>query len=130
MPSSAARFNSSRRQVLRTYTERTFYPEMTAESIAYDARHSGFGVTPGTAEAIGGLVGTVGAAVGGAALDISEAQRQRDAEIALRKAEAQRAAQAAKTAEQIKAMVPWIVGGVVVLGLGAFALKQFTSRSS
>lgn len=130
MPSSAARFNSSRRQILRTYTERAFYPEMTAESIPYNARHSGFGVTTSTAEAIGGLVGTVGAAATGAALDIAAAREQAAAEVALRKAEAQRAAQSAKTAEAIKGMVPWIVGGVVVLGVAAFAFKQFTSRSS
>jgi len=130
MPSSAARLNSSRRQILRTYTERAFYPEMTAASIPYDARHSGFGVTPSTAEAIGGAVGTVGAAIGGAALDIAAARDAQAAQVALQRAEAQRAAQAAKTAAQVKAMVPWIVGGVVVLGLGVFAIKQFTSRSS
>lgn len=127
---SPARFNTSRRQMLRTYTERAFYPEMTAENVTYAARHSGFGVTPGTAEAIGGLVGTVGASIGGAALDVAAARDQAAAEVALRKAEAQRAAQAAKTAESIKGMVPWIVGGVVVLGVAALAFKQFSSRSS
>lgn len=130
MPSSAARFNSSRRQILSAYTMRTFYPPMMAESIPYDARHSGFGVTPSTAEAVGGLVGTVASAVGGAALDVAAAKEQAAAEVALRKAEARRAAQSAKTAEAIKGMVPWIVGGVVVLGVAAFAFKQFTSRSS
>lgn len=132
MPSSAVRFNSSRRQILRTYTERTFYPEMTAQNIPYGAKTGSFsGMSPTTAEAVGTLVGTVGAAATDAALGIYGTKSAREAEREAQreatrtaKAEAARAEARGKTLSTILSVVPWVVGGAVVIAGFAYFSKR------
>jgi len=112
-----ARFNTSRRQILRAYTERTFYPQMFATNVPYGARDRAYGAETksSTAEQLGQLVGTLGASAASELLKLEQARAEADAEVARRKEETKRAEAFAKAAETAKAVVPWLVAGVVAV---------------
>ena len=110
MPSQ--RFNSSRRQVLRSYTSRAFYPEMYASNVLYGARDTAYGaVSP--AEQIGQLVGTLGVTALSQAAKLEQARADTAAEVARQQEETKRAEVLSRVTETAKAVVPWVALAVV-----------------
>jgi predicted DNA repair protein MutK len=119
------RFNTSRRQVLRSYTEHTFYPQMFAKNIPYSARDRAYGAS--TAEQLGQLIGTVGSSVVAELTRLEAAKAQAAAEIEQKKEETRRAEALAKATETAKSVVPWLVVGVVAV---VVVPKIFKMRSA
>ena len=107
------RFNTSRRQVLRSYTSRTFYPDMYASNVPYDARDTAYGAAS-TAEQIGQLVGTLGVTALSQAAKLEQARVDVAAEAARQREETKKAEALSRVAETAKAVVPWVALAVVV----------------
>lgn len=107
------RFNSSRRQVLRSYTERTFYPDMYASNVLYGARDTAYGALS-PAEQIGQLVGTLGVTALSQAAKLEQARADAAAEAARQREETKKAEALSRVAETAKAVVPWVALAVVV----------------
>lgn len=126
MPTYSPRRNTSRRGVLRTYTEQTFYPTMFAKDIPYGARSKAYsGTRSAAAEAAGQIVGTAA----GTLLTLQQTQQAYEAQKQAEREATKRAQATANVVETIKGIVPWVVGGAVVLVLGSIFLKT-KARSS
>ena len=87
------RFNTSRRQILRSYTEQTFYPTMFAKNVPYGARDRAYGATKklSVAEQIGQAVGEIGTAAASEAVRLEELRLEMEAEAAREREETERA---------------------------------------
>lgn len=118
------RFNSSRRQVMRSFTERTFYPTMYARNVLYGAQSDSYGVSGAdVAGAVGALVGTLGTAALSAAQRTEQARVEQEAARLRQQEEEARA----KAAEAMSKTIPWIAGAVGVAVVAFVGLKIYQS---